>query len=105
MEGALESQTDFGSQALRFALVTRERSLCLSASFDDNVIIVNAPKAAVVHWARSEEEVGLYGEQPTSKGGLLTIAGIKDFRCLDRSRADSDEADPYPHPLIKSRSL
>ena len=85
-------------------LVTRDDAFSLSASFDDNAILVSAPEAAVTGWAQSEEEVGLYGEQPTSKGDSLTISVEKDFRCLDRSRADRSEADAYPHPFIKSKS-
>jgi hypothetical protein len=59
MNGSLESQTVFGARAFRFALVIRDDAFSLSASFDDNAILVSAPGAAVTRWAQSEEEVGL----------------------------------------------
>ena len=59
MNGSLESQTVFGARAFRFALVIRDDAFSLSASLDDNAILVSAPEAAVTRWAQSEEEVGL----------------------------------------------
>ena len=101
-EGVLESQTDFGNQKFRFVLVAQENSAGLSASFEQNTIRVIAPKTLVSNWAKSEE-VGLYGEQTTSTEERLTIALEKDFSCLDRSRAEDDEADAYPHPSLKPK--
>jgi hypothetical protein len=97
----IENRTDFGTQALRFGLVGRENASGLSASLEQNVILITAPKASLSTWAESDQ-VGLYGEQTTSTGQSLAIAVEKDFRCLDRSRAQEDEPDAYPHPKIKS---
>ena len=91
-EGLLESQTDFGTQTFRVALAGRDEVCGLSASFQQNTILVAASKAALSSWAESDD-VGLYGEQATSTGEALTIAVEKDFRCLDRSRAEEDDAD------------
>ena len=102
-EGRLESRTDFISQVFHFALVAQETVPSLSASFTQNTLLVTASCVALSNWAAGEE-VGLYGEQATSTEELLFIAVEKDFRCLDRSRAEADEADAYPHPLIKSKS-
>jgi hypothetical protein len=96
-EGRLESETDFGNQTFRFAVVSREENAPLSSSFGSNSIVVNASRAAVAHWAESND-VGLYGEQPTSRDDTLTIAIEKDFRCLD-PRRDEDESDNFDNPL------
>jgi hypothetical protein len=100
-QGRLESTTDFGPTALRFTLVGKDVS-GMSARFTDNTIVVTAPQTALAAWAKSDD-VGLYGEQATSTGDMLTIAIEKDFRCLDRSHADDDQAGTYPHPALKSR--
>lgn len=42
MNGSLESQTVFGARAFRFALVIRDDAFSLSASLDDNAILVSA---------------------------------------------------------------
>jgi hypothetical protein len=99
----IESQTDFGMRAFRFAISSEEDAPGLTARFDDDAIVVVAPKTLVTDWAAGDE-VGLYGEQPVSEGNLLSIAIEKDFRCLDRSRAEDEEADNYPHPAIKPRA-
>jgi hypothetical protein len=39
--------------------------------------------------------VGIYAEQQTKGEYALTIAIEKDFRCLDRSRAEEDEKDAF----------
>ena len=96
----IEETTDFGATTLRFALAGKDVS-GISATFEDNAIIVTAPQSALSTWAGSDE-VGLYGEQSVSAGDQLTIAIEKDFRCLDRSHADDDQAGTYPHPAIKS---
>ena len=101
-EGLLESKTDFGAQTFRFALVAKEDASGLSARLEQNAIWVVAPKADLSSWAEGDN-VGLYGEQATSTGDALTIAVEKDFRCLDRSRAEDDEKDAYPHPSLKSK--
>jgi len=101
-EGSLESRTDFGPQTFHFALIVRENTSGLSASFKHNTILVTASKAALSNWAASEE-VGLYGEQATPTGEPLAIAVEKDFRCLDRGRAEANEADAYPHPIVKPK--
>jgi len=101
-ESWLENRTNFGAGALRFVFTASESASALSARFENGVIVVVAPKAHVEAWAAGEE-VGLYGEQPVSETESLSIAVEKDFRCLDRSRAEDDEADNYPHPALKPK--
>jgi len=95
----IESTTDFGATTLRVALAGKDVP-GIFATFEDNAIVVIAPQSALSAWAGSDD-VGLYGEQPASAGDPLTIAIEKDFRCLDRSHADDDQAGTYPHPAIK----
>ena len=102
-EGRLENQTDFGAGVLRFVFTASETVSALSARFENGSIVVVAPKAQVAAWA-SNEDVGLYSEQPVSETDFLSIAVEKDFRCLDRSRAEDDEADNYPHPALKPKA-
>ena len=96
----LEITTDFGASTLRLVLIGQDAP-GLSVTFADNAIVVMAPQKVLSAWAASDE-VGLYGEQSTSTGEVLTIAIEKDFRCLDRSHADDDQAGTYPHPAIKA---
>jgi Family of unknown function (DUF7009) len=63
---------------------------------------VIAPRTALSSSAENDE-VGLYGEQTTSTGEVLTIAVEKDFRRLDRGRAEDNEADAYPHPGMRPK--
>lgn len=102
-DGWLENRTDLGNRSFGYAIAASDSVGGLSARFDDASIIVHASKEAVAEWAVGEE-VGLYGEQATAGGEPLTIAIEKDFKCLDRSRADDDEADNYPHPALKPRA-
>ena len=102
-EGLLEERTDFGARLFRWAVVTDEFASALSASFGIDGLTVTTPRDIVAKWAAGDE-VGLYGEQAGSIGEPLAIAVEKDFRCLDRSRADGDEADAYPHPALKPKS-
>lgn len=102
-EGRLENRTDLGNRSFCYAVAASDSLSGLSACFDDACITVLAPKFSVAGWA-SSEEVGIYGEQMTSDGEVLSIAVEKDFRCLDRSRAEDDEADNYPHPALKPRA-
>ena len=96
-ERALQDETDFGCGTFRFALCIRENAAALSAVCEPDAIVVSAPAALIAHWTATDE-VGLYAEQPTSRGGRLTIAVEKDFRCLD-PRRDEDESDHFDHPL------
>ncbi len=101
-EGRIEDRTEFADRSLRYVLESRAAEKAIGARFEEDAIVVSVPSPQVADWANGDE-VGLYGEQPASHGGILTIAVEKDFRCLDRSRAEGDEADAYPHPLVKSR--
>ena len=102
-EGRLENQTDFGAGVLRFVFAASKEAAALSARFEEGSILVVAPIAQVAAWA-ANEDVGLYGEQSVSETDVLSIAVEKDFRCLDRSRAEDDEADNYPHPALKPKA-
>jgi hypothetical protein len=65
---------------------------------------VSVPLETLYHWLNSDE-AGIYAEQQAKGEDALTIAIEKDFRCLDRSRAEEDEKDAFPHPLTKRQSL
>lgn len=101
-DGLIESETDFGTQKFRFSILARKDAAGLSAHLGQNGLSVIVPKNDLPAWAEGEE-VGLYGGQATSTGPSLTIAVEKDFRCLDRSHAEDDEKDAYPHPALKAK--
>ena len=103
MKGSLKCRTDFGSRAFRSALVTREDALGLSASFEDDAVLLSAPRAAVARWTQSEE-LGLDAEQTTREVIRLRSR-------WKRIPALSSEAEPSPkkqrlnpHPLMKLKS-
>jgi hypothetical protein len=100
-EGILENHTDFGSASdqFGFTLTSCPKSGAVSARFTGGRIEVSVPHETLNHW------VGIYAEQQTKGEDALTIAIEKDFRCLDRSRAEEDEKDAFPHPLTKRQSL
>lgn len=102
-EGRLENRTDLGNRSFGYAIVVSGSANELSARFDDDCITLVIAKSSIASWA-SGEDVGVYGEQVTSNGQILTITVEKDFRCLDRSRSEDDEADNYPHPALKPRA-
>jgi len=102
-KGWLENRTDLGNRTFAYAVTVSGSANELSARFDDDCITVVVAKPSVVSWA-SGEEVGLYGEQVTSDGKTLAIALEKDFRCLDRSGSEDDEADNYPHPALRPKA-
>lgn len=101
--GWLENRTDLGNSSFGYALAARDSVSALSARLDTATIVVLVPKAQISGWA-SGEDVGLYGEQAAAGGEILSIAVEKDFRCLDRSRAEDDEADNYPHPALRPKT-
>ena len=94
--GSVESETDFGNQAFRYGVIARSNEPAISAFCESNSILVRVPASAAAKWADGNE-IGLYGEQPTSTGDVLTIAVEKDFRCLD-PRRDEDESDHFDNP-------
>ena len=92
MKGSLKCRTDFGSRAFRSALVTREDALGLSASFEDDAVLLSAPRAAVARWTQSEE-LGLDAEQTTREVIRLRSRVEEDSRSLVRSRAEPKKAE------------
>jgi hypothetical protein len=100
--GFIECRTDFGEghQSLVYAL-TAGPMKDIQACFSDGRLQISVPRGMLEQWAASDE-VGLYGK-PAPKEDALSIAIEKDFRCLDRSLAEDDEWDAYPHPSSQGR--
>jgi hypothetical protein len=91
-DGHLEEQTDFGHQALVYALQTTT-DYDLSATYNDNRITLFVPHSMIDSLANTDE-VGFESGQ-----GKLFLLVEKDFTCLDN--VDEDQSDNYPNPLAE----
>jgi hypothetical protein len=95
--GAVEERTRFPDGAvLRYRLVSDGAAGEPGATFQDGVLTVRLPTAAVGRWAR-ETVVGLEHTTPLNGGGELRLLVEKDFECLNPTRGESDEG-AYPNP-------
>ena len=91
-DGHLEEQTEFGHQALVYALQTTT-DYGLSATYNDNRITLFVPHSMMDSLANTDE-VGFESGQ-----GKLFLLVEKDFTCLDN--VDEDQSDNYPNPLAE----
>jgi len=75
----------------------------VSASFDNDSIVVSVPESQVLEWA-STEKVSLHVDQKLQGTGPLSLLIEKDFRCLEpgHHRECDDDEDTFPHPSAKA---
>jgi hypothetical protein len=66
----------------------------ITVRYSPQEIAVVLSSAEVLRWAGTED-VGLYGEVPTTHGALQ-LAVEKDFACLDKG--DPENVDTFPNP-------
>lgn len=96
--GRIEETIHFGMSEkarLTYALEQGEQSSSVLVRCSDQEIAVILSLDEAYRWA-STQEVGIYGEVPTSQNGLR-IAIEKDFACLDKT--DAENADRFPNPF------
>jgi hypothetical protein len=91
--GYLQEKTIFSAQALIYAIRITEDD-ALSATYEENKIILLMPKAMIASLVTTEE-VGFSGVF-----GQLQLLVEKDFTCLDN--VAEDQSDNYPNPLTLS---
>lgn len=95
--GAVEETIHFAPDAaLVYRLEASDEVERPVATFDGRRLCVVLPRAAVAHWAGSDE-VGIRAGQAIAGERQLTILVEKDFACLT-PREDEDESDMYDHP-------
>ncbi|HEY4327368.1 MAG TPA: hypothetical protein VGN20_25520 [Mucilaginibacter sp.] len=89
-EGYLEETTNFGNQALIYALKSAKVDK-LTAEFKSNRITLFMPSSMVSEWALTN----IVGFEDNSNSLYLLVE--KDFKCLDN--VAEDQSDNYPNPL------
>ena len=95
--GRIEETIYFGPDAdaaMTYALEHNTQAAAMSLRYTPREIAIMLSSADARQWAGGQE-VGIYGEAPTSHG-TLSLAVEKDFACLDKS--DADNIDTFPHP-------
>ena len=83
-----------GNAQLTYALEHVPDAPAIAIRYSPHEVAVVLSSAVARRWA-GNEDVGLYGDTPTSHG-KLEFAVEKDFACLDKN--DEENADTYPHP-------
>lgn len=94
-EGSVEERTEFHRASFVYALRAADVE-AVSASFEQNRLVVSVPRAAARHWAAGDQ-VGIDASQPTPSGGVLRILVEKDYECIDAPPGESQE-DAFPNP-------
>ena len=92
--GKVEECVSFGKSALTYTLESSGISE-ITASFENNRLVVSVPAGAARQWAASDE-ISLKAEKPLNPGESLKILIEKDFKCL--TPRDEDESDNFPNP-------
>ena len=88
----VSSSTSFPGGGLLTYMFSPSDQLKVSASFDNNIIMVRIPGPDGSKWAHNEEVALVDGEIDG-----LHILIEKDFHCLD-PREGEDQSDLFPHP-------
>ena len=97
--GSVSETITFGkSQILVYRLQISDAAQAVSASIENDEIIVEIPRKIAGVWI-STEQVGLQTQQKIDGGKTLSILIEKDFVCVDRP-ADADNIDAFPHPKM-----
>jgi hypothetical protein len=94
-EGEIEDTIHFGPAAdakLTYALRHADAHEDICLDYQPQRVTISLSTAAATRWARSNEEVGIYGD--SIQGVALIVE--KDFACLDSE--DPQDADAFPNP-------
>jgi hypothetical protein len=99
---SIVEETHFPGAILTYRLDVSENN-GISATFDNDHLVVSLPKSRVLSWA-STDEVSLFKEQELSGSGCLSLLIEKDFKCLEpgHHRDCEDDDDTFPHPGAQS---
>lgn len=91
-EGTVSGKTDFVNQSLVYTLQQSGSASEVSASFENNKIIISVPSATAKEWL-NPENIGFQSEEKAD----ISILVEKDFECLHK-RPNEDESDNFPNP-------
>ncbi|MEI8280141.1 MAG: hypothetical protein WCG87_10285 [Bacteroidota bacterium] len=97
----IEEFTDFGGSILIYALESKDGIDTISASFNNNKLLISMPEEWVNTWATTDK-VGYDSNMDIGYDRKMCILLEKDFKCLDESHGD--QSDSFDHPLLTSRS-
>lgn len=90
-EKRVEEKIQFGEAVtLVFALSIQKKAAAVSATFNDNKLVVHLPDTIATKWINSNE-VSIEVNSPISKENSLHILIEKDFPCLDRPEEDKSD--------------
>ena len=64
-------------------------------TLESNVVTLQVPAITCAEWTNSDL-VGFEKQVTTGKGKMISVLVEKDFKCLDGSDADNEDA--YPNP-------
>ncbi|MEL6560988.1 MAG: hypothetical protein AAFQ94_22535 [Bacteroidota bacterium] len=88
-------------ESLIYSVASDEKISEMSASYQEEIIRVMIPAAALKNWKNDDRE-GVY-HTIQSEIGPFEIAVEKDFKCLHK-RPGEDETDNYPNPMEAKHS-
>ncbi len=93
-KGYVEEKTPFDEATFCYA-VKESQEDTLSASFNNNAIVLHIPSAMLNNW-HIKDTVGFYHNQQLKDGSELVLTLEKDFVCMDETV--EDQSDNYPNP-------
>ena len=96
-EGEIKEQILFGflpADKLTFMLKARN-SDSFKITWEANVVMLHVPAVTCAQWTNTDL-VGFEEEVTTGQGETIKVLVEKDFKCLDGSDVDNEDA--YPNP-------
>ena len=96
-EGEIKEEMSFGilpADKLSFVLKARN-SGSFKITLESNVIMLQVPSVMCAKWTNTDL-VGFEEEVTTGKGDTIRVLVEKDFKCLDGSDVENEDA--YPNP-------
>jgi len=93
--GSLVEETQFPGNKFIYALQAVEGAAKLSATMNNNTLILQVPRAFVLDWP-ANDVVGLDAKMPVSATETLYLLIEKDFVCLDETT--EDQSDNFENP-------
>ena len=96
-EGYLEDRTEFGNNALIYALQRADNLTDLAAGFDGPKITMYVPTAIAHEWTTTDV-VGYNNNMSIGGDKTLFLLLEKDFKCID-GEVMKDQSDNYENPL------
>lgn len=94
-EGIVEEKTSFLNSSFGYCLKSIAGIKELSASYEDNQIIMFVPESLLENWP-TNNIVGFEANMPVSETDSLYLLLEKDFKCLDNT--SEDQSDNFENP-------